>query len=112
VFCDGLNGPRPPEGDAIEPDVSPTSQSAARLLWIDDQIEAGHPTVRLLRRHGFDVECARTGWDGLRKAGREPYAGIILDLRLPDVPGLAVLQRLATDEIDTPVLVVTGLPGS
>jgi DNA-binding response OmpR family regulator len=93
-------------------DRSDSSSSAAwsrqRVLWIDDQIEIGDSALRVLTLGGFRVECARTGSEGLRKAASAPYAGIILDLRLPDMPGLAVLQRLRTAGIRTPVLVVTG----
>jgi DNA-binding response OmpR family regulator len=74
------------------------------VLWIDDQIEIGD-ALRLLTLHGFNVQCVSTGSEGLRKAVSEPYAGIILDLRLPDAPGLAVLRRLSTAGIEAPVLV-------
>jgi len=87
---------------------SPVDLRPQRLLWIDDQIASGDAAVSLLSLHGFDVECAQTGLDGLRKATKDPHAGIILDLRLPDMPGLAVLQRLVADAIEAPVLVLTG----
>jgi AraC-like DNA-binding protein len=41
-------------------------------------------------------------------ARTERYQGILLDLRLPDVPGLAVLAALRAESISTPVLVLTG----
>lgn len=78
------------------------------MLLIDVQVQSGDPTVSVLTLYGFDVECATTGAEGVRKAVTKPYAGIILDLRLPDISGLAVLKQLATEVIDTPVLVLTG----
>jgi DNA-binding response OmpR family regulator len=78
------------------------------VLWIDDKIWPGDPVLRLLALDGFDVDCAQTGSEGLRKALREPHAGIILDLRLPDMPGLAVLQHLTAAGVKAPVMVLTG----
>jgi ActR/RegA family two-component response regulator/AraC-like DNA-binding protein len=78
------------------------------VLWIDDEIWPGDPVLRLLALDGFDVDCAQTGSEGLRKARREPHAGISLDLRLPDMPGLAVLQHLTAAGVEAPVIVLTG----
>lgn len=97
-----------PACESIDHSGSQASQSPQRVLWIDDQIEIGNPALRLLTLEGFQVSCAPTGSEGLRRAASEPYDGIILDLRLPDLPGLAVLQRLSVDGIEAPVLVVTG----
>jgi CheY-like chemotaxis protein len=79
-----------------------------RVLWIDDEISSTDPLVFFLERHGIQVRCAVTGAAGLLLARRGEYQGIVLDLRLPDVPGLSVLARLRADGIDTPVLVLTG----
>lgn len=94
--------------ESVGQSVSEASLSPQRVLWIDDQIEPGDASLRLLALDGFDVECARTGSEGLRRAASGPHAGIIVDLRLPDISGLAVLQRLTAGGIEAPVLVVTG----
>lgn len=82
--------------------------SRQRVLWIDDQVDSSHPVLRFLTRRGFDVEWAGTGLEGLRKAVMEAPDAIILDLRLPDMHGLAVLECLRTRAVGAPVMVVTG----
>jgi ActR/RegA family two-component response regulator/AraC-like DNA-binding protein len=79
-----------------------------RLLWIDDEISGSDVQVRFLELQGFRVDCALTGSDGLAMARAGGYDGILLDLKLPDLPGLAVLATLRGENITTPVLVLTG----
>jgi DNA-binding response OmpR family regulator len=64
--------------------------------------------VKLLEFEGYKVDCAVTGAAGLAMARTGEYQGILLDLRLPDIPGLAVLATLRAESIRTPVLVLTG----
>jgi CheY-like chemotaxis protein/AraC-like DNA-binding protein len=79
-----------------------------RVLWIDDQVAPEDPDVRWLRLEGFAVDCAANGARGLAMARSGLYNRIILDLHLPDLPGLTVLARLRADGISIPVLVLTG----
>jgi DNA-binding response OmpR family regulator len=57
---------------------------------------------------GFKVDCAPTGTAGLVLARTRAYDEILLDLRLPDIPGLDILRYLRAQGIQTPVLVLTG----
>ena len=78
------------------------------LLWIDDEKSLSDPDIQLLEHEGFRIECATTGTEGLALARSGHYQAILLDLRLPDIPGLSVLASLRADKTKTPVLVVTG----
>jgi signal transduction histidine kinase/ActR/RegA family two-component response regulator len=81
-----------------------------RVLVIDDeetpryvlrQMLSGQPGLRILE--------AETGVEGLRIARQERPHAILLDLRLPDIPGQDVLDRLADDAStrDIPVIICT-----
>jgi DNA-binding NtrC family response regulator len=79
-----------------------------RILWIDDEVDPADPLLRLLALHGFHVDLARSAADGLASAGETAYEAVILDLHLPDMFGLTVLQRLRASGMAVPVLVATG----
>jgi DNA-binding response OmpR family regulator len=87
---------------------SDTRQPLRRILWIDDEFDPDDALVRLLALEGFRVDIAGSGAEGLLKARAGSYAGIVLDLRLPDTFGLSVLERLVAHDHARPVLVVTG----
>jgi DNA-binding response OmpR family regulator len=60
-----------------------------------------------LREAGFAVDVTGDGEEGLWYATGGGYDGIILDIMLPGMDGLAVLKRLREEEDDTPVLILT-----
>ena len=90
--------------------VSPPSAAhgAPRVLVVDDQIGPADPLVRLLVCDGFAIDCAATAAEALAFTTAASYDAIILDLCLPDVPGLVVLARLRARGNDVPILVLTG----
>ena len=81
-----------------------------RLLWIDDEISSSSIEIRFLESEGFRVDYAVTGSEGLTKVRSGGYDGILLDLKLPDLPGLSILATLREEHITTPVMVLTGFP--
>ncbi|MDP9181594.1 MAG: response regulator [Actinomycetota bacterium] len=81
-----------------------------RVLVVEDD-----PSVRgllhtLLTAEGYDVSTASDGLAGLVKAAQTLPDLILLDLMMPDLGGIRVLEELHDDpELDeTPVVVVTG----
>jgi DNA-binding NtrC family response regulator len=80
----------------------------ARLLLVDD-----NPNVILKQIHrvfdaaGHEVDAARTGEDGVRQAATRTPDAILLDLRLPDLSGLEVYQRLRQIDARIPVIFIT-----
>ncbi len=81
-----------------------------RVLVVEDD-----PSVRgllhtLLTAEGYDVATASDGLAGLVKATSSPPALVLLDLMMPDLGGVRVLEEMRDDpELrDIPVIVVTG----
>jgi FixJ family two-component response regulator len=96
--------------DLREPSQPTAGSARPRLLWIDDEVAPDDAAVRLIALEGFRVDCASSGALGLALARTHTYDGILLDLKLDDMPGLDVLRRLEAEGITTPVLVLTGYP--
>jgi len=91
----------PDSGVAVNADSHPT------ILWIDDQPDEGG-LLRFLALEGFRVTTATTGTVGLALAGVRRYCTIVVDLHLPDVHGLTVIERLRGRGISCPLVAVTG----
>ena len=69
----------------------------ARVLLIDDEPIYYKMIVHALKPHGYEVEFARTGMDGLQTVPLFNPDVIITDVRLPDLSGYEVAQRLRRD---------------
>jgi two-component system OmpR family response regulator len=81
----------------------------ARILTIEDDETTGQEIVDELSSHGFEVEWARNGKDGLDLALRGNHDLITLDRMLPFMDGLTVVTTLREKGIETPVLMISAL---
>jgi GAF domain-containing protein/CheY-like chemotaxis protein/HAMP domain-containing protein len=82
-----------------------------RILIIDDNPESARLLKQLLDEHGhYRVFTAEGGQQGVSMVARRRPDLVILDLRMPDMDGFAVLQELRSNHetANIPVLVVTG----
>jgi len=78
-----------------------------RLLIIEDELSLCQELETELARKGFAVDSSHAGIDGAFMGENEPYDIIILDLGLPDLPGLDILSGWRRHGITTPVLILT-----
>ncbi len=78
-----------------------------RLLLIEDDADLSRELSDELSRRGFAVDSCREGVGGAFMGGTEPYDIIVLDLGLPDLPGLSILEQWRTKGVRTPVLILT-----
>jgi two-component system response regulator AtoC len=81
-----------------------------RVLVVDDESVVRTGIAQALEGLGFEVRLAETGAEGLDLMATWPAAIVLLDVRLPDMDGLTVLQRLSQDHPDTVVIMITGYP--
>jgi DNA-binding NtrC family response regulator len=80
------------------------------ILIIDDSREFTDLISQELTRQGYDVQSAHSGYAGLKLAAENPPRLILLDLRLADMSGLEVLNRVKASMPDVDVAIVTGHP--
>ena len=81
--------------------------AARRVLVIDDDPANLELVERRLEAADYEVALADCGRDGLALARRERFAAVLLDLRLPDLDGLDVLEALRALEPRLPVIIMT-----
>ncbi|MGA3315875.1 MAG: response regulator transcription factor [Candidatus Korobacteraceae bacterium] len=79
-----------------------------RVLIIEDEARLAENVARSLRESaGYAVDVALDGEEGAFMAESNPYDLVILDLMLPKLDGLSVLQRMRSGGSAVPVLVLT-----
>ena len=78
-----------------------------RILIIDDERPILLTLEALLGRHGFETETAATAAAGLKALKNKPASLVLLDLQLPDVQGLEMLDQIKAERPEMPVIVLT-----
>ena len=78
-----------------------------RLLVVEDDPDLARQLKTGLQDAGYVVDAAHNGEDGHFLGDTEPYDGVVLDLGLPKIDGLTVLERWRRDGRTMPVLILT-----
>ncbi len=83
----------------------------ATILVVDDEHLIRWSLEQQLRREGYNVLRAVNGAEGLQKVQAEGPDLVLLDIRLPDADGLAILERLRAGTPDALVIMITAHGG-
>jgi DNA-binding NtrC family response regulator len=78
-----------------------------RILVVDDEEVIRDVLGTLLEREGYDVSVAPTAGEALSLFEAEPYDLVLLDLMLPDRPGLELMRDIRRQDPDAVVVIVT-----
>jgi len=78
------------------------------ILVVDDHLEIRKLFKSFFEKKGHRVMCAGSGKEALEQMKKEP-AAVLLDIVLPDVQGLQVLNRIREMSPSTPVIILTGI---
>jgi DNA-binding response OmpR family regulator len=79
-----------------------------KLLLAEDEVDMSEALVDILTYHKYTVDAVFDGEEALDYATIGEYDGIILDIMMPKMSGLEVLQKLRSRGDRTPVLLLTG----
>ncbi|MCK9377607.1 MAG: response regulator transcription factor [Syntrophobacterales bacterium] len=78
-----------------------------RLLVVEDDAKIASFVIKGLEQAGFAVDHAADGEDGLHRALTEAYDAAIIDLMLPKLDGLSLIEELRRQQKDTPVIILS-----
>jgi DNA-binding NtrC family response regulator len=81
--------------------------SRARVLVVDDEPDMVENCVRILERAGHQCLTTTDPREGLRLLENERPDVLLTDLKMPDVDGLALLQRAHELDAALPVIMIT-----
>ena len=78
-----------------------------RILLVEDDDKIASFIVKGFKAEGFAVDHAADGEDGLHLALTEPHDAAIIDLMLPKLDGLSLIEQMRREKIRTPVIILS-----
>jgi two-component system, cell cycle response regulator CtrA len=82
-----------------------------RILLVEDDAATADTLALVLKSEGFDVVTVGLGQDGIDLVSGEKFDLVLLDLNLPDMSGYDILRQLRRAQVDTPILILSGIAG-
>ncbi len=80
-----------------------------RILYVEDEKFLAEAVIHLLRKAKIDVDYAADGEEGLNLALKPNYDVVVLDIMLPKMSGLEILQIMRERKVKTPVIMLSAL---
>lgn len=80
----------------------------AKILVIDDEKPIRNTLQEILEYEDHQVEIASDGFEGLEKAKESKYDIILCDIKMPNMDGIEVLEKLEDVSPDVPVVMISG----
>ncbi|MGA1863706.1 MAG: winged helix-turn-helix domain-containing protein [bacterium] len=78
-----------------------------RILLVEDDLKIASFILKGMKEAGFVIAHAADGEAGLYMAVTEPYDTAIIDLMLPKLDGLSIIEKLRAQGINTPVIILS-----
>ena len=88
--------------------AAPTAAPPRRVFVIDDDDVMLLTCRRILEKDGFDVETFENGLDGIRRIEEVRPQLLLVDLKMPELDGLQVIERVRKVDPDVVIAVITG----
>ena len=84
-------------------------QATGRILVVDDEDSVRLGLYQTLTAEGYQVTTSANGNEALQQMSQQGAEVVLLDIMMPGISGLEVLQKLLTDYPDTVVIMVTAV---
>lgn len=78
-----------------------------RLLIAEDELDLAEALTVFFEKNQFSVDTVNDGFSAYEYGSSGDYDGIILDVMMPKMNGIEVLQRLRSEGIKTPIMMLT-----
>ncbi len=78
-----------------------------RILMVEDDVKIASFIKKGLKSEGFAVDHASNGMDGLHLALTEPYDAMIVDIMLPGLDGMRLIEKIRDKRVTTPIIILS-----
>ena len=78
-----------------------------KLLLAEDELDLADALSAFFEKNHFTVDAAHNGFDAYEYASTGDYDAVILDVMMPKMDGIQVLERLRSDGVKTPIMMLT-----
>ena len=78
-----------------------------RILLVEDDLKIASFIVKGLKAAGYAMDHAKDGEEGLRLALAESYDTAIVDIMLPKLDGLTLIERIRREKVNTPIIILS-----
>lgn len=82
-----------------------------RILLVEDDLSLQANLAEHLQQANYSVDVASDGEDGLFQAQETPYDAAIIDVGLPKLDGISLIETLRSQQISYPILILTARDG-
>jgi len=82
-----------------------------RVLVVEDEVGLAQSLHDGLQDHGFSVQVTHDGFSGYRLAKESDFDLVVLDWMLPGMSGVEMCQRLRSEDVAVPILILTAKDG-
>ena len=78
-----------------------------RILLVEDDPKIASFIIKGLKAEGFAVDHENNGEDGLHMALTEPYDAAVIDIMLPKIDGLSLIENIRREKLKTPLIILS-----
>ena len=86
------------------------TSNPAKILVVDDDENIRKTLTAILKNEGYIVDAAQNGNEAIKKTEASAYNVALIDIRLPDMEGIALLAKLKDAVPKTRKIIITGYP--
>ena len=81
--------------------------NAAKILWVDDEMESLKSQIMFLENKGYEVKSLSNGFDAIDYVKENFVDVVLLDESMPGITGLETLQKIKELNSQTPIVLIT-----
>jgi len=88
--------------------MNPKKTKKAKIFIIDDEESIRDSCTQVLTKDGYSVRTSADGREAVNILNKSRFDIILLDLKLPGIPGIKILKKITNSMPEVPVIIITG----